>query len=116
MWQRRRLVDDFPGLIASLRRGYSAAFVERLRAGMEKSGNRIFSSHPCDRDRMAFARAQATQGLLTPGLPAAALFADYQELCRQATLDYYDRDLRLEREGCNLVPLANVLDKRKAGL
>ena len=115
MWQRRRLVDDFPGLIASLRRGYSAAFVQRLRAGMEKSGNRIFSTHPSDRDRMAFARAQATRGLLTPGLPAAALFADYQELCRQATLDYYDRDLRLEREGCNLVPLANVLDERKAG-
>jgi hypothetical protein len=83
---------------------------------MEKGGNRIFSSHPCDRDRMALARAQATRGLLTPGLPAAALFADYQQLCRQATLDYYDRDLRLKREGCNLVPLLNVLDEGEAGL
>lgn len=115
MWREGRLVDNYPGLIASLRSRYSTGFVQRLLAGLEQGKTGMFSAHPCDKDRMALARAENARGVLTPGLPARELFADYESLCHDVTLEFYDHQLRLEREGCNLVPLQNVLEERESG-
>ena len=60
----------------------------------------MFRIHPCDRERMAFARTQSAPGSLITGVPATALFADFDALCRQATLEYYDQELRLPGKLC----------------
>lgn len=115
MWREGRLVDNYPGLITSLRSRYSSGFVQRLLAGLEQGKTGMFSEHPCDKDRMALARAENARGVLTPGLPARELFADYESLCHDVTLEFYDQQLHLEREGCDLVPLQNVLEERGPG-
>jgi Zn-dependent protease with chaperone function len=105
MWRERRLVDDYPGLVVFIRRHYSPEFVQRLQAGLEEGKTGIFSPHPSDKDRIAFARAEGNPGTLPTGLPAAALFTDYGARSREVTLEYYDQDLRLERSGCELNPI-----------
>jgi hypothetical protein len=108
MWRERRLVDDYPGLVVFIRRHYSSEFVQRIQAGLEEGKTGIFSSHPSDKDRIVFARAEGKHGTLPTGLPAAALFTDYGALCREVTLEYYDQDLRLERRGCQLIPIQKL--------
>jgi hypothetical protein len=108
MWRERRLVDDYPGLIVFIRRHYSPEFVQRLQAGLEEGKTSIFSPHPSDKDRLAFARAEGNHGTLPTGLPAASLFTDYGALCREVTLEYYDQELRLERSGCQLIPIQKL--------
>jgi hypothetical protein len=76
---------------------------------MEQGRTAIFSTHPCDRDRIALVRREASEGLLTPDLPPSALLYDYQDLCREVTLEFYDRELHLRREGCRLVGLESVV-------
>jgi len=109
MKREGRLVDNYPGLIAALRGRYSKEFVQRLLAGVEEGETGWFSAHPCDKDRIALARAERTRSILTAGLPATVLFADYNTLCRGVTLEFYDQELGLKRESCELVPLQNIL-------
>lgn len=96
------LTDDYPGLAASLRARYSVEFAQRLLAGLEEGHTGLFSAHPSDKDRMALARAEPARGILTDALPAAILFADYDALCRQVTLEFYDQELGVMRAGYEL--------------
>ena len=115
MWREGYLTDNYPRLVVSLRGAYSNVFVQHLQAGMEERRTGMFSIHPCDRDRMAFARTQATAGSLITGVPATTLFADFDELCRQVTLEYYDQDLRVTPEACELVPFQHSAKHQESG-
>jgi hypothetical protein len=109
MKREGRLVDDYPGLIASVRRRYSAEFVQRLLVRVEESEGASFRTHPSDRERIAMARSEKNRGILPSDLPAALLFADCDALCRGVTLEFYDQELRLDRESFEIVPLRTVL-------
>jgi hypothetical protein len=109
MKREGRLVDDYPGLIASVRGRYSAEFVQRLLVRLEESEDAPFRAHPSDRERIAMARAEKNRGILTSDIPAALLFADSDALCREVTLEFYDQELRLDRESFEIVPLRTVL-------
>jgi len=111
-----RLVDDYPGLTASLRARYPRDFVQRLLAGLEEGKTGMFSAHPCDKDRIALARTEDCQGIVTADLPAAVLFADYHALCREVTLEFYKQELDLTPECCELVPIESILSGRKDDL
>jgi Zn-dependent protease with chaperone function len=113
MWRKGQLVDDYPRLIAALRGGYSKGFVRTLLAGLEEGRTGIFSGHPCDRDRVALARKKQAEGILATRLPASALFVDYEELCREVTFEFYDQELHLQRQGCELLPVPRVLNDRE---
>jgi hypothetical protein len=106
-----RLVDNYPGLISALRSRYSLEFVQRIMAGFERGKTSWLSAHPGDKDRIALARAEKARGIFTAGMPAAVLFADFEALCRSVTLEFYDQELRVQREGCELVPLPSVLEE-----
>lgn len=107
-----RLVDDYPGLIASLRLRYPGDFVQRILAGMAEEKTGMFSAHPCDKDRIALARAEHSQGVVTVDLPTSVLFAQYPALCREVTLEYYKQEFGLIPEGWELVPIDGTLNGR----
>jgi hypothetical protein len=116
MWRQGYLIDNYPRLVVSLRGAYSNVFVQHLEAGMEEGRTGMFSIHPCDRDRMALARTQATAGSLITGVPATTLFADFDGLCRQVTIEYYDQDLRLTQEACELVSFSALSETSRIWL
>jgi len=113
LWRGGRLVDNYPGLIESLRGHYSDGFVRQLLDGLEQRRTGIFNAHPSDRDRMALARREQARGIVDTALPAVVLFAHYDALCREVTLEFYENELRLPREGCELIPLQSVLTERE---
>ena len=60
MWRDGELVDNYPGLIAGLRGGYSNGFIQRILAGLER-GRPAFSAR---------IRATRTESL-SPGVKRA---------------------------------------------
>ena len=114
MRQGGRLVDNYPGFVASLRSRYSAGFASRLLAGLEQGKTEMFSVHPADSDRMAFARTQNCQGRVTAALPASELFANHTALCRAATIEFYEQEFGLSEESCELVIYQNALERMAA--
>jgi Zn-dependent protease with chaperone function len=106
-----RLVDNYPGFVVSLRGRYSAGFAGRLLAGLEQGKTGMFSAHPADCDRMAFARTENCQGRVTAALPASVLFARHDALCRAVTLEFYKQEFGLSEESCELVICQSVLER-----
>jgi len=98
MRQGGRLVDNYPGFVASLRSRYSAGFASRLLAGLEQGKTGMFSVHPADSHRMAFARTENCQGRVAAALPASELFANHTALCRAATIEFYEQEFGLSEE------------------
>jgi Zn-dependent protease with chaperone function len=110
MKRRGQLIDDYPGLIAYIRSRYPEDFVQRLLAGLTEEKTGILSAHPCDNDRIALARAEHQRGIIMADLPASVLFAEYQALCREVTVEYYEREVGVPGEGCAIVPIETILN------
>lgn len=108
MKQRGQLVDDYPGLMASIRGRYSEEFVQRLMASVDAGKTGIFSTHFRDKDRIALARAENSIGIIKADLPASVLFTDFGALCREVTLEFYEEELHVARKEYELVPLQNI--------
>jgi hypothetical protein len=104
-----RLIDDYPGLVTYIRAQYSKDFVQRLLSGLEEERTGFLSAHPCDKDRIAMARSEQRQGIVTADLPASVLFADFQALCREVTVEYYKQEFGITAEGCKFVPIETIL-------
>jgi hypothetical protein len=96
MKREGHLADNYPGLILAIRRRYSEEFVEQLLAGVEGRKTGIFAVHPCDKDRIAMARAEKKPALIPATLPASVLFGNFAALCRQVTLEFYRQELGIE--------------------
>ncbi|HXK05283.1 MAG TPA: M48 family metalloprotease [Verrucomicrobiae bacterium] len=111
MKRNGRLVDNYPGLIAAVRERYSKQFVQRVQSGLEARRTGWFGAHPSDNNRIALAREENCPGIVTAGLPSAMLFADYDALCRQVTLEFYDQEFCLKRTSYELVPLQSIVDE-----
>lgn len=94
-----RLIGNYPGLIARIRAGYPEDFVQRLFAGLAEEKAGFLSAHPPDRDRIALARAERQPGIVRSDLPASVLFAKYETLCREVTVEYYEQELGVATEG-----------------
>lgn len=106
-----QLVDNYPGLIAYIRAHYPGDFVERLVAGLAEERSGLLNAHPCDKDRIALARAEHQPGVVTSDLPASVLFGEYKSLCREATVEYYEQELGVAAESCEVVPIETILNE-----
>lgn len=104
MKRQGQLVDNYPGLITSIRDSYSEGFARRMLTRLESGKAGFLASHPADRDRIALARAEARPGIVTADLPASELFADFDAVCREVTLEFYRQEFGLTPEACELVP------------
>ena len=109
--RKGRLVDNYPGLTAAVRERYSRQFVERVLSSLEGRETGRFSAHPSDKERIALARGENCRGILTAGLPAAILFAEYDALCRQVTLEFYEQEFCLKRDSYEPVPLGSFVNE-----
>lgn len=102
-----RLVDDIPALVATLADSASSRLMADIRMDVQRSGTKLFDTHPSDLERLRRARAGRFPGLLKSGEPASALFRDYPAICRRATLELYARSLGPHAPGAEaLLPVA----------
>jgi Zn-dependent protease with chaperone function len=108
--RRGQLIDDYPSLIAYIRSRYPEDFVQHLLAGLTEEKTGILSAHPCDNDRIALARAEHQRGIITADLPASVLFAEYNSLCHELTVEYFKHELGVAAGGYEVVPIETILN------
>ena len=87
------LIDDLPRMI-QVRRGQMDAAEKRTvweRLIQPETG--IFDSHPSAKSRIAAAEKADDAGVFSIDRPARELFACYEPLCRNVTLDFYRNQL-----------------------
>ena len=78
----------------------------------------FFSTHPSDRERIEVAESFDTPGLVHCGVPARALFKDFDGIAEKLTEDFYCEEFGPEISGCELVDngrFKRVVERREHG-
>lgn len=107
-WSDGHLGDDLPGLIARRTAAIPRETLQELHRASVEEKSSLFATHPTDRDRIASASREKTPGIFRFDQPAALLFRDFDDLCRQATLHYYQWNEGLEVSAQQLVSSAEL--------
>ena len=108
LYQEERLVDNFPALILL----NSEQMVERGQRAIDEeiieSRTSVFDTHPCDRERIASAAAEKTEGIFQLELPAAHLFRRFDEQSKAVTWDFYREMLGTELKKSQIHPVEKM--------
>jgi hypothetical protein len=112
-WEDGRLPDNLPVVIAARADEAPPDVLAAVQECIEKGRTRVFDSHPCTSARIRSALRENADGVFRADGPAAALFANFEGLCKSITLDYYRGELGLEITATNLISTADLTKRRK---
>jgi len=96
--KEQALPDSLPQQLALRMLDMSPELCAALRDTVVKQEEKPFDSRPSDEERLAATKSEPVGGVFVCGLPARALFDDYEGAARKLTWDYYVATL-----GSNLV-------------
>ncbi len=88
-WQERRLPDNLPKLILANIPQIHESTRQALREAEKNGRTGLFDTHPCDRERIARAEAEDTDGIFRLAGPATDLFRAFDSLARAVTFDHF---------------------------
>jgi Zn-dependent protease with chaperone function len=107
-WAQRELPDDLPYLMAQRFR-HAGQLIDRLVEDAVTKPTRWFDTHPAVGDRIVAVRNLDTRGVFRDDRPASYLFANFTELSRTATRQFYEKHKHLALDGIRLVPSDTLL-------
>jgi Zn-dependent protease with chaperone function len=87
--QQGKLADNLPKLMIAHGTRLPEKVMSRIDKNLRESGGSLFDTHPADKDRIAAARAAASEGIFQFDGPASLLFSDLDALSRNVTWDMY---------------------------
>jgi Zn-dependent protease with chaperone function len=87
--KEQKLPDSLPKQLAVRMLDMTPELEAHLRESVVQQEAKPFDSRPSDEERIEATRSEPTGGVYVCGLPARALFTDFDEISRQATWDYY---------------------------
>lgn len=117
-WDEGRLADDLPALVVANVSKITPEIRKEMRKQEEQGRTGLFDTHPADRDRMARAVAENTEGLIDIAampseIPASALFGNFERLSKQVTLNFYREVLGPQIQPDVLHPVSHLLERQK---
>ena len=104
-----QLVDDLPELILTTSEQLPEAVYEAVLESIESTPTHWFSTHPADRDRIASAQKENTDGVFQVELPATLLFNDFNAQAKATTWEYYRELFGDKVERSQLVPVETLM-------
>ncbi|MEN1680159.1 MAG: hypothetical protein AAGJ46_11245 [Planctomycetota bacterium] len=108
-----RLVDDLPALT----RINSGKLPDEIKKELDKAyaegKTGWFDSHPCDKDRVANAKAEEAQGVVTVDAPATTLFTDFAAQSKATTWEYYREVFGPQLKKTSLEPIAKLMESEE---
>ncbi len=84
-----RLPDDLPLAVHGIAARSPESLREAIEHSIEQGRTSWFSTHPCDRDRIANAEREQSEGIVAVEAPAQTLFRQFTEVCKTLTLVFY---------------------------
>jgi Zn-dependent protease with chaperone function len=118
MWSEGRLVDDVVGLVLAeaARIDESEDIRAHIRDGVAQEKTHWFDTHPSTPDRIAAVEQLRLAARVDIDAPATAVFRGCDALCRQLSLEFYERVLGEPVSPSSLVDTRTALAKQEAGL
>jgi Zn-dependent protease with chaperone function len=118
MWNEGRLVDDVVGLVLAeaARIDESEEISAQIRAGLEQEKTRWFDTHPSTPDRIAAIEHLGLAARVDIDAPATAVFRDCDALCRELSLQFYERVLGEPVSPSSLVETRSALTEQEGRL
>jgi Zn-dependent protease with chaperone function len=104
-----RLADNLPKLIMANVRQLPEEVVAFVDKAIAAGTTGWFDSHPCDRERIAAARAFNAQGAFQSDLPATMLFRDFDAASKNVTWDFYRAIFSSQLRPQDLHPIDDLL-------
>jgi len=112
-WKERRLVDNFPLLVALCARRFPADVQAKLDKRLAEQKTGLFDTHPCSRARIARVKKREAEGVLHDDGPATTLFGNYRQIAHAVTLAQYRDEFELEVTADNLVPTEKLFGEHE---
>lgn len=113
-YREGRLGDNLPKLILLNVDQLPEKVHAKIDEMILESKTGLFDTHPCDRERMASAAKEDTDGIFTLRLPAAHLFKRFDFLSRAVTWDYYKEIFGKELKKSDLHPVDKLMEIQKS--
>jgi Zn-dependent protease with chaperone function len=92
-WREKRLCDDLPSLIRSREVEMPTDLRKAIAKHQTEGKTGWFDTHPAHADRIKSARWENAPGIFKLDSPATALFTDFVDLARRATVAFYHQTL-----------------------
>ncbi len=112
-WRERRLCDDLPMLISLRETEMPQNVRDEVRKMVNQRKTGLFDTHPADSDRIRSAVKENDPGIFHVSAPATALFADFGELAKDATMLFYMQVLGDEVKPEHVVPTGEIAQQVK---
>ncbi len=111
--RERQLVDDLPTMIVSTAEQLPEAVQEAVLSSIEMTSTHWLDTHPADRDRIACAQQEKTEGVFREELPATILFNNFEAQAKATTWEFYRNQFGNDLERSQLVPISAIRAKQK---
>ncbi|MGD8566547.1 MAG: M48 family metalloprotease [Gammaproteobacteria bacterium] len=108
-WEEKKLVNDFPSLIAHNASQLSPEIDKAVLRQIEEAKTQVYDSHPSDKQRIKKAMQEQAPGVFNLNCESRELFKSFNYLAKQVTIHHYDNDLGLEFEKDKLVDVNQVV-------
>lgn len=113
-----RLADNFPALILSNVKRVPTKILDEIRKRMREHETGMFDTHPSDRDRVANVWELDRKGAMQiagprSDYPARVLFNDFEKLCRDSSIEYFQEVLGERFKKSEIHPIGDLLERRE---
>jgi hypothetical protein len=108
-WRERQLCDDLAMLIGHREKEMPEDVRRKLKELQSSAKTKIFDTHPSDARRIANAAREGTDGVFRLEIPAAGLFSDFGEICKDATMLFYMQALGNQVKPEHVVPTESLI-------
>ncbi|MCE5229144.1 M48 family metallopeptidase [bacterium] len=113
-WEEKRLGDNLPMLIDNNYEQMPEDLRDKIREQEMKERTGIFDTHPAAKKRLRKLEKLNEEGLLRDeAAPATCLFAQYDELCRDISMDFYAATLGPAAVHSTFVPTQELIGRRE---
>lgn len=113
-WEEKRLGDNLPALIDNNFEQMPEEVRRKIQDEELKERTGLFDTHPATKKRLRKLERLGEEGLLRDeAIPAVRLFAGYESLCRDISMDFYAAALGPMVVHSTLVPTQELIGRRE---
>ena len=107
-WREGRLTSDLPGRVADLRQEFKPEVLNEIDGQNRRAKRAWYSTHPSHAERRKSLLPEPPEGVYTDERPARELFADFDRLCRTASVAEYKEGLGEKFDEAQLVERGEI--------
>jgi Zn-dependent protease with chaperone function len=111
LWNKRVLPDDLVRLTDNAFQSMPGEVKEKITGQILMAETSWFDTHPPLFKRVGVLKKAKLQGVLKLQAPATAVFRDFEELCKLATIDFYQAVLGEHLKAEHLYPTGSEMTK-----